>query len=127
MKLKEMIGNKFLHMGKEVHIVNMENKEDDLYLVEFSSGETKNISEEELVKDFMPITTSSGKSLAIVNGLQIENSSLQDLTTILMDSIKKVQGDPEYVKQASSINDSAKQIIEIKKTQLEMVKLIKDL
>jgi hypothetical protein len=51
------------------------------------------------------------------------SSTLTELNTIMMDTIRKVQTDKEYVQQAGAINKSVTNITNLLKAQLEMMKL----
>jgi hypothetical protein len=54
-------------------------------------------------------------------------NAFPDLTTILMDNIKKVQEDKGYVEQAQQVSLSVKMIVDLAKTEIEAVKAVTDI
>jgi hypothetical protein len=61
-------------------------------------------------------------------GLQVTQQTqmqgtLQELNTIMMDTIRKVQQDKEYVAQAGAVNKSVTNITNLMKAQLEFMKI----
>lgn len=61
-------------------------------------------------------------------GLQhqtVINSSGLELKNVLMDTVRKLQRDKDYVSQASAINDSVKTIIDLAKVEVEMIKVMR--
>lgn len=51
--------------------------------------------------------------------------AIRDLKSILLENIERVRKDKNYVQQANSVNQSSKSIIELAKTEIEMLKLMK--
>jgi hypothetical protein len=45
------------------------------------------------------------------------------LTDTLMENIEKIKNNPEYIPQAQAINNTAKQVIDIARTQVEVIRL----
>jgi len=123
-----MPGKSFLYMGSEVKIERIEHQEDDLFKVITDKKEML-VSEEELIKDFMEIHSAEdeGRKLTVVDSVIQNNNQMHDLSAILMDNIKKVQQDPKYIDQAKAINDQVKTIVDIKKTQIEALRVTKEL
>ena len=115
-------------MGNEIKIQSIEHQEDDLYKV-ITDDKDLLMSEEELIKDFMPVHSQEdeNRKLSVVESVMSSNNQMQDIGEILLQNIKKVQDDPEYVDQAKSVNDSVKNFIDIKKTQIEALRVTKDL
>ncbi|MCO6499105.1 MAG: hypothetical protein J5I47_01865 [Vicingus serpentipes] len=57
-----------------------------------------------------------------INGAVVSN-----VKQILLDNIKKVQENKDYIPQAAEINNNVKSIIDLAKAEIEMVKTIKNL
>ncbi|GAB3937562.1 hypothetical protein [Larkinella terrae] len=56
---------------------------------------------------------------------QVDNMvPLGELADILMDSIRKVKGNKEYIEQARAINDQAKTLVDIAKVRVEALKVV---
>lgn len=53
--------------------------------------------------------------------------SFKELTSILMENIKKVQQDKGYVDQAQQVSQSVKMIVELAKTEIEAVKAVNEI
>jgi len=125
--LKKMIGKSFLYMGTEYIVKEIAKIEVDLYRI-VTDKRIIRLTWSELQKDFMPIMTAKEKSTGIIlyRGLQLETAQLKDLGNILMDNIRKVQENAAYIGQAKSVNESARTLIDLKRTQIEMVKLVKE-
>ncbi len=58
---------------------------------------------------------------AIIGGTGVY-TKLQDT---LMNTIERIQGDPGYIGQASAINDTIKQIIDLEKVKIQTLQLLK--
>lgn len=125
--LKKMIGKTFLYMGAEYVVKEITRVEPDLYRI-VTDKRILRLTYSELQKDFMPVMTAKEKATGVVlyRGLQVETNQLRDLAAVLMENIKKVQADAKFIDQAKSINQSARTLIDLKRTQIEMVKLVKD-
>ncbi len=58
--------------------------------------------------------------------LQLPRSTIQescgDLSAIIMENIKKVKEDKEFIPQANAINEQLKSLIELGKTEVDLIK-----
>ena len=61
----------------------------------------------------------------LYRGVQLESKEMASLGDVLMATIKKVQDDKTYVEQAVAINDTAKTVIDLKRAQIELIRLMK--
>lgn len=123
--VNNMIGKTYMFNSNQHTIKDIQSTEEDIYHV-VTDKRTIKVSEEELLEDFLPIDGNYQK-LQVYQELSIEPAQLNDLGTILLDNIKKVQEDASYVEQAKSINESAKTLIDLKKTQIEAIKVIRSI
>ena len=55
----------------------------------------------------------------------IIGTNASELTSILMDNIKRIQSDASYIAQAEAINNNVKSIIEVAKAQIDAFKVMK--
>lgn len=122
--IKKMIGKAYMWRAEKHVIRDIAHQSDDLYNVTTPKQEFI-ASEHQLLKEFVNTPGDEQTQLVIINQAKNEMESMRSLSDILMDNIKKVQKDSKYIDQAKSINESAKNIIELKKTQLEVVRLLK--
>ncbi len=56
---------------------------------------------------------------------KVDLNGIQSLKTILMDNIKKIQDDKAFIPQAAEINNQVKSYIDIVKTEIEVIKILK--
>lgn len=122
-EFKQMIGRTYIYDGETYKIKNVVHIMGEKYRVATDNGELM-VTKEQLICDFRLVTQIASVSRNNQQMMNIELNAMTSLSDILMQNIKKVQEDPAYIEQAKSINESAKQIIEVKKAQIEMVKLM---
>lgn len=67
----------------------------------------------------------SEKGQLIVQHANQTSSSISELNNILMENIRLVQQDDNNIPKANAINNSAKQMINLAKVQLEVLKAMK--
>ncbi len=86
---------------------------------------------ENFLDNLLPIETQEESlaheetGLMIVHQARVTTSSINDLKSILMDNIKKVQESKDYIPQAQEINSNVKSIIEVAKAEIEVLKIMK--
>ena len=78
---------------------------------------------EEIKTELKEIPTTAQALMAM--NIQKEMDASSSIVTILTDTIKKTQENPGYVAQAKEINASVKNLIDLKRAQIEMVSLLK--
>jgi len=127
-KYHRLIGKNFLYLGGEVVVKKIECMEGDLLKVT-TDKKIIRIRESELRKELLPIESEIERheGIMLYRGVQVESGEMTKLSDALMENIKKVQENKEFIDQARSINESAKAIIELKKAQIQMIKLMKGL
>lgn len=123
---KKMIGKSYLYMGKEVEVKEVAPIGNDMLRV-VTSDRAINVTHTELRKEFLPIDKELEKKAGVMlyRGVQLESKEMANLGEVLMSTIKKVQEEANYVKQARTINETAKTLIDLKRAQLELIKLMK--
>ncbi len=126
-KFSGLIGKNFLYMGKEIHVKDVLWREDDLYHL-VTDGKTIKLTSAEIHSDLQPIVAEQEKNdyLALHQGVNVQVKDIQDLSKTLLENIKKLGTDATFIPQAAAINEQAKTLIEIKRTQIEMVRLLKE-
>lgn len=117
-KLERMVGESFLYHGNQIKIKDYYKEEENNSIRIITQTEPiliANSKIQEFVSDCLPIEES--KSLSIVSESQATITSLKD---ILMDNIKKVQGDKDYINQAKTINNSVNTLITMVSLQVKI-------
>ncbi len=120
--LEKMIGRSFLYMANEITIKSItRGKDDDLFVVNSDTGRTLTCTLGELRKEFLPC---GPKPIAIEIYRDLDaRMPLNHVVEALEDNLAKIKADPGYLPQAKAVNETAKQLIELRKVQVEMVKI----
>lgn len=124
-EFKQMVGRAYIYCGDEYKIKSVNHVNADNYRVATDKQDLI-VTGEQLITDFRLVQKATSLQRTNQQMMNIELNAMTSLTEILMNNIEKVQDDAKYIEQARSINESAKQIIEVKKAQIEMVKLMKE-
>jgi len=127
-KIDGMVGKSFLYKTNEIKIIDYHlNTNDDIITIKTETGEIKlgfTIAKKEL-NEFLPLDSTP----MIISNFQpsIDNSVVKDLKDILLDNINKVKDNKDYIPQATEINNNVKSIIELAKTEIQMVSTLNKL
>ena len=78
------------------------------------------------LQDFLPVDDTHLPAVAN-KAVQttVIGSSAMELKNILMDNIRKVQSDKEYIPQAEAVNANVKSIIDLAKAEIDLVKAMR--
>ena len=119
-----MVGNEYMYMAKNHNVLSYQIDKEIVTIVTdvkwYKFPKFKVLSE---LRDFLPVEN-NGKQLSVITP-QIDGSVFSQLKKDLLDSIKKVKENAEYIPQASAINKNVKTLIDMAKTEIEMVKVMK--
>jgi len=115
-RLERMKGKTFMFNAKNIKILNYKLDADnviiatdkELFVWDYVTAETK-------LSTFLPVEDEPSTAIIPFN-----NSEIRDITSILMDSINKIQQDPNYIKQAMAINSTANTLINACKMSLQL-------
>lgn len=126
-KIRSMVGKSYLYHSHEHQINDVTLKGDDLY--EITTDKRKiTLTVSEIEKEFLPIEDDGyDKKLALFNKIQKEGIPLVDVSTELMAVIKKVKESPVYIHQAQTIILSAKALVDLKRLQIDLLRIMADL
>jgi hypothetical protein len=126
-KLKIMKGNSFYYQDKKIHIKDYQISLNELFLI--TDNSTIRIPLEEGKKWVNEMQIENMPALANNQipaiQMQISNTVLFDCKNILMESIEKVRKNKDYIPQSDEINKNVKSIIDLAKTEIEMIKVLK--
>lgn len=125
-RFKAMIGRTYLYMANYHTIEAIDELPGGVLLAVKTNLRTIKVPAKELRENFIPAPKSGGGQELVLaaKGLKVDNQDMKGLSDVLLDNIRRVQNDSEYIPQAKAINESAKTIIAIKKAQIDMVKLL---
>lgn len=143
-KLHGMIGKLYLHKQKEHRIIRYEVKstftkittsKEDLILGNDLIGEFFNdllfIDEEKPFIPKVPIVQNKTEAMPVQEvqentHISLTKSTIQDnlgkLSRIIEDNIEMIKTDPQKIPQANAINEQLKSLIELGKTEVEIIK-----
>ncbi len=121
----EMIGRTYLYNGNQYLISDVRYAEDDLYDV-FTDKRRIRVNKSDL-KNFQPVQVPSRpeNNTALILALKESNKPMDDLAAKLMETIATVEKDASFIPKAAMINKTAKNLIDIRKAQIELMKLVR--
>jgi hypothetical protein len=126
-KVKPMLGN-FFRYGKNLVKVESYRATDKVITIHTDKVNLPIVNEsfQDEIKKFIPVEMNVGITTTAPAGMQLDSSVIgqnaKALGDLIMENIAKVKKDPAYIPQANAINDQLKSLIELGKTQVEMVK-----
>jgi hypothetical protein len=121
-----MVGKQFLYNGIQYTITGIYEDGDDMYGV-VTNKRTFRLPLKAVKEQFLPVEEQAVDKLALYGKLTTETIPLANLSTTLMETVERVKTDPKYLDQARAINETARTLIELGKTQLEALRLVKEL
>lgn len=136
--IKRILKNIIIINNEELFVVQVLTKDNFIKIVTDKSDhivlkeDLKSFFSSVQIKDYIPkfqkknkpkkMETHKNKLISLPQANTIITSKGSDLVNVLMANIQAVQQDPNYINQAKSINDSVKNIIEMAKVEIEMIK-----
>jgi virulence-associated protein VagC len=125
-KLESMTGEKYLYGDEKIILQDVDYTDEGIISV-FTDKKAYTFTEQEaerFIKDCELIAGS--QELAIIKPLAQQSSDLfASMKTVMEDTINKVKDNPEYVPQAKELNNSVKNMLEMSKQQIDLIKILK--
>lgn len=126
--LKGMVGKLYMHNTDNKRVLRFKIDHDYVRIV--TDVDDINIKPADFklrLQDFLPVDETPIKQAnSLIIQKTVVGSSAFELKEILMDNIKKVQGNKDYIPQAVEINNNVKSIIDLAKAEVEMYKSIRN-
>jgi hypothetical protein len=117
-RLEKMRGKFFLYNAKNHKIVGYKMNADDVVIATDKEIFVWDyITTENNLSSFLPVENEPVDAIVLFS-----NGEIKSITSILMDSINKIQQDPGYIKQAMAINSTANTLINAAKMALQLYK-----
>jgi hypothetical protein len=123
-KLKKLLNKEFIYKQDNIRIEN--------YVPDRDSGDIDIITDkkpirikedgiQKFIDMLLPVEEPQTKAVSTISAEVIQEATglTKDLKDILLDNIKKVQTDPNYIKQATTINKSVNSLVSLAKLHLE--------
>lgn len=123
----DMEGYTYLYNGEQHIIQRVEHYEDDLYDVYTDKRRIK-VSRADLKKDFKRVhlpARNNGHDSELAALLKEENKPINDLVKKLDALIDRIDKKEVDINTAKAINETARSIIQARKTQIDLYKLAK--
>jgi hypothetical protein len=123
-KISEMVGRSYMYKKEVYKItgfipedqkVRIKTNREDIVLLDDSLHHTLGM--------FLEVEEEESERLPATKQQTQMQGTLMELNNILLDNIKRVQDNKEYVQQAGAVNKSVTNITNLIKTQLEFEKL----
>ena len=120
----EMIGKTYMYNAKE-YIIEGASYSGDYMFVD-TDKKVFRFHKDDVQKkasQFLPIDNTKPVKKEVVKEIAPQINSLRTVTDHLIECISKVKEDPNYIKQANSINSTIKTITQVMRLELDMMKL----
>jgi hypothetical protein len=131
-QIKNLVGKKIFYFAKDYEVLAVYDNGTNITVATdkkmFTIEQNKVVDfykSVEIIGEVKSVQKIQATETAMETAKAIDKSKLNSLTDILFESIKKIKEDKEYIPQADSINSQAKTIIDIAKTEIEMIKLLR--
>ena len=124
-QLKDMVGKTWLYKTNQVRILSFRHKEESITIVTDKDWvETTVYGLAELLKDFLEVSQEDSPALENTSLQVIANTrnGLSELRSVLMDNIKTLQGNKEFIPQAKAINNNINTMINMVKLEFQITK-----
>jgi hypothetical protein len=127
-RLNELINKKILLDGKKGHVIRWQLK-DDMLKITMNTADIVLLGND-IQQGLNRITMLDDEPLAEV--MHVPNTTLihrvgMEISELLLDNIKRVKDDKEYIPQAQEINSNIKTMIDLAKAEIEYMKTLSTL
>lgn len=120
--LKELV-NAMLHKSftyhGQVYLINDIDESDGMFDLKTDKGPLRCTAQE--LKEFKQVM--SIEKVDLQKSMKVELSDSREIVDLLKDTIQKVQKNKDYVPQAKEINTSIKNLIDLKRTHIDMMRV----
>lgn len=128
-QLNEMRGGTFIYAGQTHTVAEIQTDDENgkfTIRTNLSNYTRKYESGEEFIKYWKPLVQPGAERPAEIQVYDSKETALADeMINILKDNIQKVKDDPNYIKQAQTINNNVNSIINVVRTKLDFAKHMK--
>lgn len=125
-KIERMCGEKYLYNHERFVVQDVDFDEDETISV-FTTAKTFtfNTDEAEHFVNECELIADTSQMAVVKPMIEQQSDMFESMRKIMEDTIANVQKDKDYVPQATQINNSMKNMLEMSKQQIEMVKIVK--
>lgn len=124
-QLKAMTGKSWMYKTRMVKILSHQQKGEAVVIVtdkDWIESDTVNLTT--LLGEFLAVEQDDDPALENTSLQVIQNtrSGLSELRTVLMDNIKTLQGNKDFIPQAKAINNNINTMINMVKLEFQIIK-----
>ncbi|WP_143061564.1 hypothetical protein [Dyadobacter sp. SG02] len=121
-KTKAMVGNSFLVNATHHKVASFRISEDRLLIAtDKKIFEVDTVNALKLIESFLPADNDPPTIPAVEIKALAGAGEIKD---IIMDNIRQLKGNPAFIPQAQAINESVKVLVDVAKTEVQMLDLM---
>jgi hypothetical protein len=120
-RLQSMVGKTWLYKKKKITILSWKQQGEDITIVTDVEWITKHFTELPLFIELFEHTEDPGNA-STLQVISEQRHSISSLKDVLMDSIKRVQENKEYIEQAKSINNNVNTLLNMAKLEVQIMR-----
>ena len=131
-KLKSMVGKLFMYHKVNQRVLRFENKESCIKITTDVEDIVIKWEDAGILNDFLPVEEDlvfkeapAATAPSIINQSVI-GSSAKELKEILMENIRQIKDNKEFIPQAVEINNNVKSIIDLAKAEVDLFKALRN-
>lgn len=121
-RLKDMVGRSFMVNSVTQKVANFRISDDKLMIATDKKFFDVDLVNAVKVLDMFLPTDDEPVSLPVVEVKAL--GSAGEIKDIIMDNIRQLRGNPAYIPQAQAINESVKVLVEVAKTEVQMLDIM---
>lgn len=122
-RLKDMVGHTYMYNTHHYRILSFELNEQLTIVTDRRWFRFPLEDADKALKEFLPVEPEIE-----ISALQVvpKASEMADLKMVLLDNIKRIQNDKEFIQQAHAINKSVTTLVNMARLEMSYLKFIKD-
>lgn len=121
-KLKDMVGRSFMVNSVTYKVANFRIADDKIMIATDKKFFDIGLANAVKVLDMFLPTDDEHLPLPVVEVKAL--GSAGEIKDIIMDNIRQLRGNPAYIPQAHAINESVKVLVEVAKTEVQMLDIM---
>lgn len=128
MKAKQLKGQSVMYRTETYFVKDIRVDDEGTHVLTTDKGILK-LTSSQVANDLLPVAdeeTPEATQRSLVMRLTADDANdIKELSAMVMDGIRRVQQDPEFIDQARAINEGAKVIVDIKKLVIDAVRVVR--
>jgi cell fate regulator YaaT (PSP1 superfamily) len=127
--IDKMAGKSWMFSGRQFTVSDVRKQSNGMIEIMIEGERSIITNANEINDSFQPVLHPAHLQEQNDMSKSVANSfnTMDKLSDILLNTIEKVENDPSYVSQATTINNSVKQIIDIGRAKIDAMRLVKEM